>query len=308
METLRRPGRRRFRVIVWLVALIPGLLGTAYCGISLVSAEVLTRSHLPPPPRFMRIDPHEVGPNPTAWSTRTTDGLTLRGWYYPTEGRRRLIVLVHGLRGSWYEMAGIGRGLRRRGYDVLMFDFRGHGRSDRSRITMGRRERNDLRAALAWAKWQGFSPDRIGWIGFSMGASTVLMEGAENPDIRAAVLDSPFGNLPEVLDDQLARHSNLPRYFNPGILTAAHFVFGVRTDDLIPIRSARRWSDRPLFLIHGEDDSIVPVHQARQLVRAAGPNCQVALLSGVEHVQAYRSDPDGYVAAVDDFFQSHLSR
>ena len=48
-----------------------------------------------------------------AWSTRTADGLTLRGWYLPTEKSRHLIVLVHGMWSSWLEMAGLGRDLHR---------------------------------------------------------------------------------------------------------------------------------------------------------------------------------------------------
>jgi len=74
--------------------------------------------------------------------------------------------------------------------------------------------------------------------------------------------------------------------------------FGVRTDDLVPVRSARAWGDRPLLLIHGEADSVVPAAQARQLARAVGPACRSVVLPGVEHVKAYESDPQGYVAAV----------
>jgi pimeloyl-ACP methyl ester carboxylesterase len=205
-------------------------------------------------------------------------------------------------------MAWLGRDLHRRGYDILLFDLRGHGQSDPSRLFMGRRERADIRAVLAWANRRGFAPDQIGWVGYSMGASTVLMEGAQNPAIRAAVLDSPYGNLPELLNQQLTYHSHLPRIFNPGILLAARWVFGVRTDDLVPIRSARKWGDRPLFLIHGEADSIVPVRHARLLAQAAGPTCRAVTLPGVEHVQAYRLNPRGYVAAVDRFFGRHLTR
>jgi fermentation-respiration switch protein FrsA (DUF1100 family) len=141
-----------------------------------------------------------------------------------------------------------------------------------------------------------------------MGAAALLMEAAENHDIRAAVVDSPFGDLPELLDAQLTEHSHLPKFFNPGILLAAHRVFGVRTDDLRPVRSASAWGDRPLLLIHGEADSIVPVRQARALADAIGPSCTVITLSGVEHVRAYRSDPEGYIATVASFFREHLAR
>jgi uncharacterized protein len=293
--------RRRLR---WLAGLTAASLGVAYLSISLYSADVLTRPHN----HATVLDPRVVSEEATAWSVRTDDGVTLRGWYHPTPRRRHLVVLVHGLWDSWEQMAGLGRDLHRLGYDVLLFDLRGHGESDPSRVSMGRRERGDLRAVLGWARGEGFAPERIGWLGQSMGASALLMEAARNQNIRVVVIDSPFGNLPELLDRQLARHSHLPRVFNPGILTVAHLAFGVRTDDLVPIRSARSWGDRPLLLIHGEADTTVPVRQARQIARAAGPWCEVVWLPGVEHVLAYRTDPGLYVAAVDSFFARNLTR
>ena len=300
------PGRSR-PIRMLRLAAIGSVLAVplGYAGVSLLVAEVLTR----PNNRATATDPRRIDPDATPWSTRTADGLTLRGWYCPTPAHRRLIVLVHGMGGSRDEMASLGHDIHRRGYDVLLFDLRGHGQSDPSRLFMGRRERGDVRAVLRWAvEERGYSPDRIGWLGYSMGASTLLMEAAQNGDIRAAVLDSPFGDLPELLGAELTRHSHLPAWFNPGILLAARLAFGVRTDDLVPLRSALKWGTRPLLLIHGEADSIVPVDQARRIARAIGPTCQAVTLPGVEHVGAYVTDPARYVAAVDRFFNRALRR
>jgi len=160
---------------------------------------------------------------------------------------------------------------------------------------------------MSWAHQQGFTRDRIGWLGYSMGASTLLMEAAQNPEIQVAVMDSPFGDLPQVLRTELSKHSHLPSWFNPGILAAAHWAYGVRTDDLMPIQSALAWGERPLLLIHGESDSVVPVSQAHQLARAVGRSCLTLTLPGVEHVQAYETDPQTYVATIERFFHAHLS-
>ena len=303
MDSTHIKPRRRAR-LVWKIAAIAILVITlGYVGISLTVAHVLTRTNNRPNATEAR----QLGGDVLPWSTRTADGLTLRGWYCPTREQRRLIVLVHGMGGSLDEMAGIARDLHHEGYDVLLFDLRGHGASDESRLFMGARERGDLRAVLDWAGRRGYPPDRIGWVAHSMGASTVLMEAARNAKITAAVLDSPFGNLPELLDRQLTEHSHLPRVFNPGILAAARLAFGVRTDNLIPMRSARDWGRRPMLLIHGEADSVVPVSQARQIADNAGPTCRALYLPGVEHVAAYRRQPDRYIAAVDRFFDRNLS-
>src|SRR5262249_40932303 len=250
-------GRIR-RVAAAILTLVVVLCGLTYVGVAVATAERLTR----PTNRPLSIDPRGISRDIRAWSTRTADGLTLRGWDLATGKKRHLIVLVHGMWSSWLEMAGLGRDLHDGGFDVLLFDLRGHGESDASRLYLGRRERSDIRAVMVWAKSEGFPHDRIGWLGYSMGGSTVLMEAARNPEIQVAVIDSPYGDLPKLLENQLSKHSGLPRWFNPGILMAARWVFGVRTDDLVPIRSARAWGERPVLLIHGESDPLVPTGQA----------------------------------------------
>ncbi len=299
-----RTNKRTFRrVVAGVIGLLVVLLGLVYVGIASFAAERLTH----PTNHGLRGDPHDLSKDIQPWSTRTGDGLTLRGWYLPTPEQRHLIVLVHGMWSTWYDMAGLGLDLHRLGYDVLLFDLRGHGQSDASRLYLGRRERGDIRAVMEWANEHGYSDDRIGWLGYSMGGSTLLMEAARNPRIQVAVIDSPYGDLPRLLDTQLSKHSGLPQWFNPGILLAARFIYGVRTDDLIPIRSARSWGQRPLLLIHGESDTTVPVSQAYELAENLGSSCMTLTLPGVDHVQAYQTNPVDYVKTVSSFFDQHLS-
>ena len=302
MSTAEQPRRKKTRLAAWISGTVLLLLATAYAAISLFTADRLTRPTNRPAHAHLGL----LAAGAQLWSTRTSDAVTLRGWYLPSQKQRHLIVLVHGMWSSSLEMASLGVDLHRSGFDVLLFDLRGHGQSDPSRLYLGRRERADIRAVMAWAFDQGFTDDRIGWLGYSMGGSTVLMEAARNAQIHAAVLDSPYGDLPKLLNTQLPQHSGLPSWFNPGILAAARWIYGVRTDDLVPTRFARSWGERPLLLIHGESDSIVPVSQAKELARAAGRCCLTRTLPGVDHVQAYQSDPKGYVQVVGTFFSDNL--
>jgi pimeloyl-ACP methyl ester carboxylesterase len=302
VETIAKDRKRKRRVAAWAGGIFLVLLGSLYAGVSLFTADRLTRATN----HAAWIDPRQWNADAQAWTSRTSDGITLRGWYLPTGDRRHLIVLVHGMWSSWMEMASLGRDLHGHGFDVLLFDLRGHGESDPSRLYLGRRERTDIRTVMNWAESQGFSYDRVGWLGYSMGGSTVLMEAARNPRIQVAVLDSPYGDLPKLLEIQLSKHSGLPAWFNPGILLAARWIYGVRTDDLVPTRFARAWGERPLLVIHGEEDTIVPLNQARELARAAGSSCVTRTLPGVDHVKAYETDPVGYVQAVGTFFSEHL--
>src|SRR5688500_2522212 len=121
---------RRRLALVLAALLVPA----SYTAISVYVAHVLTR----PKNQIWGDRAARFGPEARAWSTRTDDGLTLRGWHLRHESPRDLIVLVHGLWQSLDAMADQGRGLYLRGHDVLLFDLRGHGRSDRDRLSMGR--------------------------------------------------------------------------------------------------------------------------------------------------------------------------
>jgi uncharacterized protein len=296
-ERKRRPAKR----LLALAALPFGLVILIYALICTYSAQVLTKSSN----RASRFDVRRFMAA-ESWQTETEDGLTLRGIRLPgTNGR--LVVCVHGMNDNWGNVAEIGNELNRIGYEVLLVDLRGHGESDPARLQMGRSERLDLRAAFAWAKDHGFRPERVGWLGLSMGASTIVMEAAENSAIGPIVLDSPYGDLPKLLNSQLTLHSGLPRAFNPGILLAAHYIFGVRTDDLIPAESAAKLQGRPVLLFHGDADSIVPIEQAQGIAEAVGPSCIFLTLPGVEHIECYQFDPSSYINQVDEFFKTHLS-
>ena len=293
-------SRRRRRLASLALASASTFLA-AYLAICWITAERLTRATNHPLP----VDPCRLSPDAEPWSARTADGLTLRGWRLASGEPHPLVVLVHGMWSSWLEMASLGRDLHAKGFDVLLFDLRGHGQSDPSRLSLGGREREDIRTVQAWARDEGYG-DRVGWLGYSMGGATLILEAARNPSIRAAVIDSPYGDMPELLGSQLSKHSRLPSWFNPGILACARLLYGLRTEELVPIAAAASWGDRPMLLIHGEDDSTVPVRQARSLAKAVGAACLTSILPGVEHVEAYRSDPKGYVALISRFFDDSL--
>src|SRR3954447_24304464 len=115
-STARRPRRwvRLTRMRAWIA---PVLVALGYLGISVLAADLLTRPANRPP----LIDPKEVSADAVPWSVRTTDDLTLRGWYYPSPEHRRLIVMIHGMRSSWNELAWVGHDLHALGYDILLF-------------------------------------------------------------------------------------------------------------------------------------------------------------------------------------------
>ena len=83
-------------------------------------------------------------------------------------------------------------------YNLLYIDFRSFGQSSGSITTGGLREVQDVKAATAYLKSQGYKPP-YGALGFSMSASTFIM--AEDKSIGAIVAESPYATMDEVLKD-----------------------------------------------------------------------------------------------------------
>ena len=127
--------------------------------------------------------------------------LALSGWYLPGENSSPHLIFVHGIGSvrsgdNALELASRMVGL---GYNVLMFDLRGHGSSEGDKVSGGYFERWDVLGAFDYLVERGVDPARTGLMGFSMGAATSILAAAEEPGITALAADSPFANASELI-------------------------------------------------------------------------------------------------------------
>lgn len=224
-------------------------------------------------------------------SFRTDDGLTLAGWWLPAEEPAHgALIVCNGNAGHRGYRAGLAAAFARRGFDVLLFDYRGYGGNPGKPSEEGLRR--DLRAARRWLEGRpGVDPERVALLGESLGAAVALAEAAERPP-AAVVLRSPFYS---------------------GVRVAGHHF------PLLPIRLLLRdrWrSDRrvrgldsPLLVVAGGADRIVPADQSRALFDAATtPDKEWLLLDGVGHNDAVFATEGDFVAATAEFLRTRLSR
>jgi uncharacterized protein len=289
---LRRPSLRLGMRIV--AALLAVWIAGSFIG---------ERTTLHPPRRALGPTPAERGMSYSDVAFRTRDGLTLRGWWIPGTDHRT-IVMVHGLSNNRREPLDKAGYLHQAGYNLLVFDLRGHGQSDGNGTTMGYREPEDVRAAVAEAR--SLDPGPIALFGYSLGAAISVEEGAVNPDVSAVVEDSGFSSVGDVF---LARFTEITRL--PDIpLAAATVAFGtvdIGTSlwNVRPVAMAARLH-KPLLAIVGDEDTIVPPAEGLAIFRAAtGPKVLLEVpLAG--HVQAYNVANRLYETTVLNFLASNL--
>jgi uncharacterized protein len=122
-------------------------------------------------------------------SFETSDGLTIRGWYSPSRNGAA-IVLVHGSGGNRMGPRKQAALLARHGYGVLLYDSRGRGESDGDPQGFDWTWQPDVDAAIDYLKSRPDVRDgRIGAVGLSAGAETVVETAARRPDLRAVVAE-----------------------------------------------------------------------------------------------------------------------
>ncbi len=131
-------------------------------------------------------------------SFRTADGVRLDGWFHPSSNGAT-VVLAHGFGQGRLGLLPEARILADAGYGLLLYDARGHGTSEGS-VTLGYKEQLDLAAALAFVRGRpDVDPAHVGALGFSMGAVALAHVAAEDPELRAIVMLSPYPSLRKIL-------------------------------------------------------------------------------------------------------------
>ena len=241
-------------------------------------------------------------------------GINLASWYIPGEPNAPVIILTHGINSCKCNprvltVAGM---LHRNGFNVLIYDMREHGESDieDGRAAIGNEEYQDLLGAWDWLMDEKqFAPNRIGVYGQSLGAGTTLIAFGQEPRLAAAFVDSPYSDLPQIIDEELARN-NYPAFLAPGGIFMARVIAGDNLTAFSPKDAINNDAGRPIYIVHGTGDTRIDVHHTHQLAELAaqtGANVTVWIPEGVGHVEAEFAFPDEYEQRLVTFFLESLN-
>jgi fermentation-respiration switch protein FrsA (DUF1100 family) len=216
-----------------------------------------------------------------AWF-QAADGTRLHGWYVPKQNARAAVLFCHGNGGNLTHRVDTLLMLHRRiGASVLIFDYRGYGRSEGTPNEAG--VLADARAARAWlAAREKCRATDVVLMGESLGGA-VAVDLAARDGARALVLESTFSSLPDVA---AYHYAWLP----------VRWAMRTRFDSVAKIGDYHG----PLLQAHGDADGIVPLRFARRLFEAAAEPKQFLLLRGHDHNDPMPPQFDAALAALMD--------
>ena len=184
-----------------------------------------------------------------------SDGLRLRTWIRPGSPAMPAVVIVHGVGDSLESFVDHGLVFAGRGHTVLLLDTRGHGGSEGGHITLGAREREDVRAAMESLRQHGRAASGLLLVGHSMGAVAVLRAAAGQPDVRAVIAEAPYDTFRETI----ARHAwifyRLPRWVPliPLSIALAEWRAGFDADEVDAVAAASQIQGALLAIADGAD-------------------------------------------------------
>ncbi len=236
----------------------------------------------------------------------TADGVNFGAWYFRQPGAPQTVIISGGHKGQRQGALGIAVALWRKGFNVVLYSYRGMPGSDRAPITFGVKEVLELQAAIAFAR-KRIPNARIGLLGYSMGAVVSLLGAAGEPGVEALVLDSPFSDLRKLQVENVRHRARLPGtpfVWLAGLMLRARS--GSRLADCSPISVLSSLEPRPLFFIHGGADDITSVNHSRRLYDAYRGPREIWIVQGAPHAGAYFADRPLYVERVAGFFARHL--
>lgn len=296
--------RRAQRGAVSLLRLIPLLRGGLTCVLLIPLFRALALTH-----RVKLSD----GTNPMLLlgleyehvRVERAAGGALDAWFVPARGADRTIVICHG--------AGANKGnfiwflpvLAHHGWNLVLFDFRAHGASSGRVCTFGITEKDDVRAIIDWLKRERAAEARVVvGLGSSLGAMALIRAAAEDSRVAAVVLDR-FVSQREIALHHTRHVPLLGAGLTYATLSWMSLLAGADFLGTSAEAAVAAFGDRPLLVVHGADDVLMPAAHSQRLYDAARGPREIWFGPG-PHSNILTTAPDEYSERLFDFLARTL--
>lgn len=232
-------------------------------------------------------------------------GYALSGWFIPCgTDSNKTVILVHGVTRSRMSSIKYVELFRKRGFHVLAYDHRRHGKSGGTSTTYGLYEKEDLRAWVDWVFQRMGSGTVVGTHGESMGAATVLQHAATDERLRFCIADCPYSDIVGQLKYRLRVEYPLFPVFPtiPLVAQICRLRTGARLDMAESLRSLPL-PGTPVLFIHGQEDSYIEKRMTEEMFRLKQGMKRLYLAPGADHAESYMKNPDEYDRIVGEFLK-----
>ncbi|BAO06821.1 alpha/beta hydrolase [Enterococcus mundtii] len=246
--------------------------------------------------------------NRKEWQQISTDGLKLSAIYLPATDSHKTAIVAHGYMGNAETMANYAKMFHDLGYNVLVPDARGHGKSEGDYIGFGWHERKDYVKWIDQVLETNGQSEEIVLYGISMGAATVMMTSGESlpTNVKAIIEDCGYSSVNEELAYQLNELFSLPPF---PLIQVTSLMTKIRAGYFFGEADAIKQLEKnqlPMLFIHGDADTFVPYEMLDKVYQATNGPKEKYIVPGAEHAKAYSIDPENYQKTVSSFLEKYV--
>lgn len=205
------------------------------------------------------------------------DGVKLEGWEGRSPGKARgTVIYLHGVCDNRGSGAGVLKRYLARGFDVIAYDSRAHGRSEGEACTYGWFEKKDLLKVV-----KNVEHPPVILIGSSLGAAVALQAAAlDDKRVATVIAAETFSDLVTVASERA------PSVFNEKsraeVFRIAQEKGKFPMDEVSPMKAARKIRV-PVLMIHGDADRDTPPEHTKRVFQQLSSPKRLILVPGAKH-------------------------
>jgi len=217
---------------------------------------------------------------------KTSDNMTLNGWFIPNHASQRVVLFFHGNTGNISHCMESIEMFHRMGLGTFIFDYRGYGHSVGRPTEQG--TYHDAQAAWEYiVNERGISPDNIVVLGRSLGGAIASWLVSQYSP-KAFIIESTFTTAADIAAEQFPHvPARLLNRFHYNVLENIKKV------------------TCPVLIVYSKDDKIAPIHHGIKLFDAANEPKQFLEIQG-DHDDGFLTTGERYVNTLEAFINKYV--
>ncbi len=240
----------------------------------------------------------------TDYTVESYDGYILHAQFLPCpEHSDKYMIITHGYTDNRFGALKYTKMYLDLGFNVVVYDLRGHGLNDATFCTYSIRESKDLNVLIEDTRKRYEGLKVLGLHGESLGGASTIAVLKYKPQVDFAVDDCGFSDIAEVLKGSI-RHMHLPAFVVDIASVAAKVRYGYSYKEMRPIEALKDADPVPVLFIHGDKDELIPPSQGEEMSKAAPGYTEYHTIKGASHAMSVLMDPGEYRRIVESFLKT----
>ena len=211
----------------------------------------------------------------------------------------RFVIISHGYTDNRFGALKYASMYLDQGFNVVIYDLRGHGLNEPAPCTYTALERKDLLAVIRDTRERYAGITLLGLHGESLGAATSVAVLEEKPPVDFVVADCGFATIAQVLRGVVAMN-HLPAFLVDVASVWSKIRCGYSYSQMRPVDSLKD-NTVPILFIHGGNDSFILPENSEQMKNATKGPAEMHLIPNAAHAMSMIDQPETYRRYVADF-------